>query len=446
MSSKLHLARVSCVATLICAVIAAFFPSRVQAQGITGPERKKMEDMLRGVRTEVANHYYDTTYAGLNLAAVYDSAAQRIRDAQTLDQALTAIAWFTFEFQDSHTFFVPPSRTVQAEYGWGMAMVGDSCFVFQVKPGSDAERQGLRPGHYIANVNGFVPTRNNLWQINYLFGLLRPQSSMHVIARAPGGEARTLDLAAKVRERSRILDLSGADGGRDIGQLVREGERDAEDYRGLTVQVGDDILVWKMPTFSMPIDEMRDAMKRLRGRKTLVLDLRGNGGGYEKLMLEIVGRINHDDVLVGRTRERDKLTAVVAKGAGDDAFAGNLFVLVDSRSASASEILARNAQLTHRGKVIGDRTAGAVMRARMHGLKLGMETMTFYGVQVTEADLVMADDSRLEHVGVVPDEVILPSGSDLAARNDPVLARALTLAGAASDPVKAGRLYDDRKP
>ena len=425
----------------IAAVILGSTVTAAHAQGMTGPERRKMEEMLKGVRTEIANHYYDASYAGLNLAAVYDSAAQRVRDAQTVDQALTAIAWFTFEFHDSHTFFIPPPRTVQAEYGWGMAMVGDSCFVFRVKPGSDAERQGIRPGDYIANVNGFVPTRDNLWQINYLFGLLRPQPSMRIVARAPSGEARTLDLASKVRERSKILDLTGADGGRDIGQLVREGEKEAEEFRGLTMEVGGDILVWKMPTFKLPIDELHDALKRLRGRKALVLDLRGNGGGYEKIMLELVGRLNRDDVPVGRTRERDKLTALVAKGSGNDAFVGNLFVLVDSRSASASEIFARSAQLTGRGKVLGDRTAGAVMRARTRSLKLGMETMTFYGVQVTEADLVMSDDGRLEHVGVVPDELILPSGSDLATKRDPALARALTLAGAPTDPAKAGALY-----
>jgi C-terminal processing protease CtpA/Prc len=70
--------------------------------------------------------------------------------------------------------------------------------------------------------------------------------------------------------------------------------------------------------------------------------------------------------------------------------------------------------------------------------------MTFYGVQVTEADLVMSDDGRLEHVGVVPDELILPSGSDLATKRDPALARALTLAGVPTDPARAGKLYGDK--
>ena len=446
MSSIAQLARHASAVAMTCIGFAALSPLAVRAQEMTDPERTKMEEILHGVRGEIAKSYYDSTFGGMNLSAVYDSAAARIHDARAIDAALAAIAWFTLELHDSHTFFGPPPRTVQAEYGWEMAMVGDSCFLFRVKPGSDAEGQGVHRGDQLLSINGIVPTRDNLWQINYLFWILSPRPSLRVVARAPGGEPRTLDLASKVRERSKIVDLTGADGGRDIGRLVREGEKEAEEFRGLLVEVGNDILVWKMPTFEIGLDEVHDAFKRARGRRALVLDLRGDGGGYERIMLEMVSQLNHDEVLVGRSRERNKLTAIVAKGAGNDAFTGQLFVLTDSRSASSSEILARNAQLTGRGKVLGDRTAGAVMRARYHSLKLGMETATVYGVQVTEADLVMSDDGRLEHVGVTPDVLLLPTASDLAAGRDVVLAQALTLAGLPTDPEHAGLLYTKKKP
>lgn len=440
MSSNPQLRQIRVAAAIAFFCVAS--PSgHARAQDMSGPERKKMEEMLHGVRGEIAKSYYDSTYGGMNLSAVYDSAATRIHDARSVDAALSAIAWFTLELHDSHTFFAPPPRTMQAEYGWEMAMVGDSCFMLRVKPGSDAERQGVHRGDRVLSINGIAPTRENLWQINYLFWILSPRPSLRVVARAPGGESRTLDLASRVRERSKIVDLTGADGGRDIGRLVREGEKEEEEYRGMTVDVGKDVLVWKMPTFEIGLDEVHDAFKRARGRKALVLDLRGNGGGYERILLEVIAQLNHDDVLVGRTRERSKLSGLVAKGAGNDAFVGQLFVITDSRSASSSEILARNAELTGRGKVLGDRTAGAVMRARYHTLRLGMETATIYGVQVTEADLVMSDDGRLERVGVTPDVLLLPTGDDLAAGRDVVLARALTLAGAPTDAAKAGALY-----
>lgn len=144
-------------------------PFVARAQDFPAPERRKVEDMLRGVQAEIVAGYYDSTYNGVNLAAAYDSALTRLRDAQALDKALAAVAWLTLDLHDSHTFFVPPRQTVSIEYGWEMAMIGDSCYVIHVKAGSDAEKQGVRVGDRVISVNGFVPTRINLWQVNYLY-------------------------------------------------------------------------------------------------------------------------------------------------------------------------------------------------------------------------------------------------------------------------------------
>jgi len=47
----------------------------------------------------------------------------------------------------------------------------------------------------------------------------------------------------------------------------------------------------------------------------------------------------------------------------------------------------------------------------------------------------------VEHVGVTPDELLLPSAQDLATHRDIVLARAVELAGSKIDPAKAGELF-----
>ncbi len=112
-----------------------------------------------------------------------------------------------------------------------------------------------------------------------------------------------------------------------------------------------------------------------------------------------------------------------------------------NKADSNGQILARVIQPEKRGTVIGDRSAGAVMRARHYSHTVGVETVTFYGVSVTNADMTMTDGRRLEGAGVTPDEFLIPGQLDLAAGRDPVMARALALAGVNVSSEKARTLF-----
>jgi C-terminal processing protease CtpA/Prc len=116
-------------------------------------------------------------------------------------------------------------------------------------------------------------------------------------------------------------------------------------------------------------------------------------------------------------------------------------VLVDSDSASASEILARIVQLEKRGVVLGDRTSGKVMRSRVYPHEMGVDTVILYGTSVTDADVIMSDGVSLEGAGVTPNLVLLPKATDLRAHQDPVLSDAAGLLGVKLDPVEAGKFF-----
>jgi len=81
------------------------------------------------------------------------------------------------------------------------------------------------------------------------------------------------------------------------------------------------------------------------------------------------------------------------------------------------------------------------MESRGFQHRVGVDIVVFYYMSVTVADLVFSDGTRLEGRGVIPDEIVLPRGADLAGLRDPALARAITLAGHAVTPEAAGLLF-----
>ena len=85
------------------------------------------------------------------------------------------------------------------------------------------------------------------------------------------------------------------------------------------------------------------------------------------------------------------------------------------------------------------------MTSRQFSDEVGLDVVVFYGVSITVSDLIMSDGQSLEHRGVMPDEVRLPTAEDIAATRDPVLSYAASLAGVKLDPVEAGKFFPIEK-
>lgn len=418
---------------------AADWQSPARAQSLSSFDRQRYTEMLDALKTDIKKNYYDENYHGLNLDEHFKQSQEKIKKATSVSQALGIIAQTLMDFNDSHLYFQPPGKAVKAEYGWRMQMIGDKCFITAVKPGSDAAAKGLKPGDEIYSIDGFEPTRDNIWKMYLYYYQLRPRAGVNLVIQDSNGKLREVAAMSKV-EQGKII--------QDFEDLLTTGRREEEnaDYLERNILAApknkkdNDLIIWKMHTFVQEPADMDARMSDVRKYKTLVLDLRGNGGGRVDAMERLVSNFFDHEVKIADLKGRKKMDPQMAKGR-KDCFKGKVIVLVDSTSGSAAEIFARTMQIEKRGIVLGDRSAGAVMQARGFGHESGVDIVAFYGASITNADVIMTDGKSLEHVGVIPDEVLLPSAADLAAQRDPVLSRAAAVAGYEITPEQAGTFF-----
>jgi carboxyl-terminal processing protease len=205
-------------------------------------------------------------------------------------------------------------------------------------------------------------------------------------------------------------------------------------------EFGNDLLIAQLKSFMFDEGAANHLISSARKHNVLILDVRQNPGGSVDTLKGVLGGLFDHDVKIADRVGRDNTKAMVAK-TNHHPFEGKIIVLIDSKSASASELLARVMQLEKRGTVIGDRSSGSVMEAREYAYPVGMALVSLYGASITDANLIMSDGKSLEHDGVTPDEAVLPTPEDLARGRDPVLARAAELAGVKLTAEEASKLF-----
>jgi C-terminal processing protease CtpA/Prc len=440
---------------LVLAVMLALWPASMRAQSptstpqtttgaISKDDRDRALGILDGISKGIQSLYYDPKMHGLDWNAVLAKARTKIAESNSLNEALTQIAVAVSALNDSHTLFEPPARPYHLDFGFKYQLIWNRCFVMHVRPGSDAEAQGLKRGAEILTINGLAPNRQKFFSIEYLTYTLDPKPEMHLEVKYRSGEEQDLKIKAKLTMSPDLAYRPGAGVRYDV---IRRGEDVFHRMRPQIAQFGD-VGVIRLPWFYYPAphsystpdtrDQFFDIPDKIRKDKAVVIDLRGNHGGSVDTLKDFLGMFFDHDVKLYDQVERKKTSPEVAKGQHHRCFPGKVIVLVDSESASAAEIFARVMQLEKRGTVIGDHTSGRVMEATdYYYASSGVD----YGAEVTVANLIMTDGKSLEHLGVNPDEVLLPKLADLESGSDPVLSHAAQELGAVLSPEDAGKLF-----
>jgi carboxyl-terminal processing protease len=159
---------------------------------------------------------------------------------------------------------------------------------------------------------------------------------------------------------------------------------------------------------------------RRSGVQAVILDLRGNPGGFGGMAIPIAARLVSRETNLGTIQFRDFANSLVAVPSLDaKPFTGKVVILTDEGSASTSEILAAGLQEAKRATVVGDNTVGAALGSTIEELPGGAV------MQIPVAGFKTPKGVAIEGRGVQPDHRVLETRAALLAGHDPVLDAAL---------------------
>jgi carboxyl-terminal processing protease len=205
--------------------------------------------------------------------------------------------------------------------------------IVSVVPGSPAEAAGLKPGDVIVGVNGKSTDSMN------------PSDIVQLI-RGDAGTTVTLSILHKGANEPTDVSIQRADV--------------AVPASSWAMIPGTDTAVLQVLQFSSGSGDA--ATKNLQaaldaGAKQIVLDLRGNPGGYVNEAVQVASQFL-DKGTVYEEKDRDGNVKPIEAQGGGIATQIPLVVLVDHGSASSAEIVAGALQGNDRAKIVGETTFG----------------------------------------------------------------------------------------
>lgn len=301
--------------------IATFNQEMVALEKLMQGQDKMIQTIL-----SVRNHYVDP----VSLDTIYEKAIPAL---------LSEL--------DPHSEYIPRkmfkevNESLEGEFdGIGIVFnaMTDTITVLSVIPQGPSDKAGVRPGDRIMLIDG-----------REVAGKKIPQDSMVKLMRGKRGSK--VKLSIRRSSLDNLVDMTITRAPIEIHSVTAAFMLDDEAKIGYV----------RLSQFSRTsYNEVRKALEKLRGEgmRSIIIDLRGNGGGFLDQVVAMVNELLPANQLIVYTEDRyGRRANEYSNGSGSYTDIG-IAVLVDEFSASSSEILAGAVQDNDRGLVIGRRTFG----------------------------------------------------------------------------------------
>ncbi len=294
-----------------------------------------------------------------------------------------AIKGYVEGLGDEYTEYIPATdmedyteNIVGNFVGIGIYMVADKdsgrVVVYYPIPNSPAEAAGLKAGDKIISVDGKEYTADDFNTIaDYIKG--KDGTSVNIVVE------------------------------RDKERLSFDIKREKINTNPITTEVLDNNIGYlKLPSFDEDTSkDFEEKVKELQDKniKSLIIDLRNNGGGIVTEATDIADMLlEKGQTIISTVDNKDKKEITYSKN--DPTFKMPVVVLVNENSASASEILACSLQDNERAKIIGTKTYGKGIIQTLLSLADGS------GLKITTEEYYTPKGTTIHKVGITPNEEV----------------------------------------
>lgn len=380
----------------------------LKAQATKTGETELRRQTFDKVWNTVNKKHFDPTFGGVDWQKMREIYQPKAAAAKSDAEFYSVLRQMLGELKLSHFGIIPPTveidtaKSGEGFIGIGLKMIDNQAVISEIKTASPAEKSGLKTGFTIEKLDGKTTAE-----------ILAPLEKFL--------SARTMPEAQKMlyRERTLLSVINGDDGTKakievlnaknqtqifDVARVERKGEMSQAlgNFPPQEVIFDSKILdgsigyirfnMWIVP--QMP--KIREAIRLMKDTNGIIIDLRGNPGGIGGMAPGVAGLLVKERLSLGSMKNRDsEIKFIVYPQA--NVYDGKIVILTDYGSASTSEIFAAGMQEIERAKVVGERSAGAVLPSVFEKLPNGA---TF---QYVISDYKSPKNILLEGRGVIPD-------------------------------------------
>lgn len=383
---------------------------------LTPADRAEIFDIVWRTVNET---YYDPAFHGVDWQAVRERYRPRMEAAPNDQEFYGQFEVMLAELRDSHTSFSPPPPAgtppdgQPGSLGLSLVEIEGQTVVSEVESDSSAARAGLRPGMILRTVNGRP--------VEELYALLRANFAGTSSERSFAVLQRQAILYGGFLSKPRTLGLVNLDNAAFEVTLeqIPSAAKPAPRVEARRLASGFGYI--KFDQWMPPADKrFNEELSKLSDTPGLVIDLRANGGGQTNVLLNIASNFFAKPTYAGGFRRRDGTLDRYMTHAPAQLYSQPVVILIDERSASASETFTIFMQESKRAYVIGRQSNGALLNTRIQKVKGGGE------LRVSIRAYVSPNGRVPEGTGVVPDQTIPLTIADLRQGRDAALAAAET--------------------